>query len=31
MSQIDRWTAEQLDKLHQRYPTTRTADLAADL
>lgn len=25
------WTAEQLEKLRQHYPTTRTADVAADL
>lgn len=31
MKRIVQWTAEQLDKLRQHYPTTRTADLANDL
>ena len=31
MKQTVQWTAEQIDKLRQHYPTTRTADLADDL
>lgn len=31
MKRTVQWTAEQLDKLRQLYPTTRTADLAKDL
>ena len=31
MKQTVQWTAAQIDKLRQHYPTTRTADLADDL